>query len=93
MPLRNGQECAIWCVGAYGPTFGGGRDLHISISNHPENPCRSYLGHTYECPPGTHSTFFTGAVRFTVTDYEVFGLHTLQQTDERRSVQVTFHHS
>ena len=89
-PLKSSrQQCAILSNGSYGPTFGGGYDLCITDNTKTDAPSYSYLGNTYECPPGQKSTFFTGSTKFTVTDYEVFGLHTWQQTDEWRSVQVT----
>ena len=54
--------------------FGGGNnDLRISKDAN-TSPSGSYLGDTYQCPPGQQSTFFTGAGEFNVTDYEVFGL-------------------
>ena len=64
----------IRCNSSYGPLFGGGHDIRIS-NNANTSYNNSHLGHTYQCPPGQQSTFFTGADGdFTVTDYEVFGL-------------------
>lgn len=66
---------AIYCHHNYGPTFGGGFDLHIS--GNPNTTASSYsnLGHSYECPSGQQNTFFAGGDSFYVTDYELFGLH------------------
>ena len=76
MPLRTGQQQrAICCNSSDGPRFGGGTDLYISNNANTNTESYSYLGNTYQCPPGQQSTFFTGAAQFTVTDYEVFGLH------------------
>jgi len=80
MPLKPDKKTsAISGDFAYGPLFGGGvfgwQDLNIS--NYANVNTRSYscLGNAYKCPPGEQSTFFTGSTKFTVTDYEVFGLH------------------
>ena len=77
MPLRtHHQQEAIDCHGAHGPAFGAGCDLSISNNANINSSSYSYLGGTYELSPGQQDTFFTGSVHFTVTDYEVFGLHT-----------------
>ena len=69
------QQYAIYCKGSCGPWFGG-TDLHITDSANKGASSCSRLSNTYECPPGQEGTFFTGGTCFTVTDYEVFGLHT-----------------
>ena len=77
MPLRTQeQQDAIYCRPGYGPVFGAGHDLFISNNANANTSSRSRLVHTYERPPGRQDTFFTGSTNFTVTDYEVFGLHT-----------------
>ena len=77
MPLKTQeQQHAIICEPAYGPVFGGGYDLLISNNANANTSSRSRLGYTYERPPVLQDTFFTGSTNFTVTDYEVFGLHT-----------------
>ena len=53
--------------------FGGGHDLFITSNANTSCSSSSLLGHTYQLPPGQHNEFFTGAIYFTVTDYEVFG--------------------
>ena len=75
MPLFKDQEHAIYCHSSNGPTFGGGHDLRISHDANRVTNSKSNLGNTYKCPTGHKSTFFTGAINFTVTDYEVFGIH------------------
>ena len=87
MPLKTQQQQrhAILCHPGYGPAFGGGQDLYIS-NNANANTSSYTFSYTYEHPPGQQDTFFTGSECFTVTDYEVFGLHTWQQ-----SIQVTLH--
>ena len=77
MPLKTqSQQLAIYCSSGVGPTFGGGKDLHISNNANTNTSSYSRLGYTYERPPGQQDTFFTGSKNFPVTDYEVFGLHT-----------------
>ena len=78
MPLKTQQQQrhAILCHPDYGPAFGGGHDLYISNNANENTSSSSYLGRTYERPPARQDTFFTGSANFTVTDYEVFGLHT-----------------
>ena len=76
LPLIPGKEQhGIYCSNTYGPSFGGGHDLHISENANTNTNSYSNLGFTYERPPGQQGTFFTGGKNFTVTDYEVFGLH------------------
>ena len=53
--------------------FGDGNDLWIG-NNANTSPSRSNIGDTYQLPPGQQSTFLTGASKFNVTEYEVFGL-------------------
>ena len=74
MPLVKDQQSAIFCDSSYGPTFGGGHDLHISNNANTSGSSYSYLGNTYQLPTGQQSTFFTGAQYYNVTDYEVFGI-------------------
>ena len=69
------EQNGIYCNNGYGPTFGGGHDLHVSGNTNTNASSRSNLGHSYQCPPGQQNTFFIGGIYFTVTDYEVFGLH------------------
>ena len=74
MPLVKYQQNAIYCQSDYGPSFGGGHDLHISTNANSSGSSYSNLGHTYQLPTGQQNTFFTGARNFNVTDYEVFGI-------------------
>ena len=73
MPLVKNQQNGINCNSSYGPTFGGGHDLHVSNNANTGGVSYSYLGHTYQLPAGQQNAFFTGAQNFNVTDYEVFG--------------------
>ena len=79
IPLtRQGQGNSISCRADLGPTFGGefcGQHA-LSISDHANisysESNDSY--NVYNFPP-ERETFFTGNVRFVVTDYEVFSLN------------------
>ena len=73
LPLVKNQQHGINCGVSYGPTFGGGHDLHVSTNANISGASYSDLGHTYQLPAGQQSAFFTGARNFYVTDYEVFG--------------------
>ena len=76
LPLIPGKEQnGIYCFYTVGPVFGGGVDLCIYENANTNTSSYSNLGKTYQRPPGQQSTFFTGGKNFTVTDYEVFGLH------------------
>ena len=74
MPLVKKKQRAIYCDSSYGPTFGGGHDLHVSNDASTSSFSESNLGYSYQLPTGQQSTFFTGATNFNVTDYEVFGI-------------------
>lgn len=74
---ENMKKNAIYCNNNAGPSFGGGSDLYISNDANSGGSSYSDLGYTYQLPKGYESTFFTGARKFIVTDYEVFGSHLL----------------
>ena len=77
MPLKTQQQQKATCCDTdFGPQFGTGSDLAIWNNANTNTSSYSRLGGTYERPPGQQNTFFTGSINFTVTDYEVFGLHT-----------------
>lgn len=67
------NQNGIYCNSSYGPTFGGGHDLHISSNSNCNNKSYSNLGNTYECPPNvTSATFLAGNYNFYVNELEVF---------------------
>ena len=68
MSLVKDQQSAIFCDRRYGPSFGGGCDLHISNKANTSGLSYSNLGHMYQRPTGQQSIFFTGAENFNVTD-------------------------
>ena len=60
---------------AYGPTFGGGHDIHISSSASSNSHSYSNLGHTYSTPSGYSTfarTFLAGTYNFTPDEVETF---------------------
>ena len=68
----------MYCKYNYGPTFGGGHDLHISDNCDKNTNSYSRLGHTYKLPAG-YSYYTTqaysllaGSYNFKVDEYEVF---------------------
>ena len=62
------------CNPSHGPVFGGiGGGVSLSNGAH-SNTNESYLGSTFQLPPGQPYSFFTGEESFRVADYEVFGL-------------------
>lgn len=75
LPLTGNQQNAIYCKSSYGPTFGGWHDLHISDKPNTNTASYSHLGYSYEHPAGQETSFLSGTQTFSVTDYEVFGLH------------------
>jgi len=58
---------STYCQASYGPTFGGGHDLHI-------NNCTASINfpNGYADTTGKSSTTFAGQSSFQLTDYEVF---------------------
>ena len=73
MPLKGtANQNGIHCSSGYGPTFGGGHDLHIANgANANSNSC-SNLGNTYQCPANANSSFLVGQRNFCVNEMEVF---------------------
>ncbi|KAK8807250.1 hypothetical protein WA158_004009 [Blastocystis sp. Blastoise] len=63
----------IYCNSSYGPTFGGGHDIHISNQCH--NNTSSYSNPYSYSQKNTSqgSTLFANMSNFTVEDYEVWG--------------------
>ena len=73
MPLNgNKNQCGIFCNSGYGPTFGGGHDLHIASGANANSSSYSNLGNTYQCPTNANSSFLVGRRDFSVNEIEVF---------------------
>ena len=72
--LQPGNEgLAIFCHPGYGPTFGGGHDVHIADNANGNRQSYSNLGY-YQVPPGTRKSndLLAGSYKFTPTEIEVF---------------------
>jgi len=68
---------AIYCHAGYGPTFGGGHDLHIQNSPGTSVQVNLNLGHTYNPAPaggGGQLTHLAEGNPTTITDWEVFSI-------------------
>ena len=73
MPLRGtNNQNGIYCNSGYGPTFGGGHDLHTASGANVNSNSYSKLGNSYECPPHANVSFLVGQQNFTVSELEVF---------------------
>eukprot|EP01098_Paradermamoeba_levis_P015481 TRINITY_DN790_c0_g1_i3.p1 TRINITY_DN790_c0_g1~~TRINITY_DN790_c0_g1_i3.p1 ORF type:complete len:343 (+),score=100.80 TRINITY_DN790_c0_g1_i3:37-1029(+) len=73
-----GQQ-SIFSRPSYGPTFGGGHDLHIAANANTSTISYTNFGHSYSHPTlqnGTQEiqTFFCGSYNFTPTEVEVFSI-------------------
>ncbi|XP_068760879.1 uncharacterized protein [Montipora capricornis] len=67
------NQNGIYCSSSFGPTFGGGHDLHISSDANTKTNSYSKLSHTYECPPNmVANSFLAGGSNFYVHELEVF---------------------
>lgn len=72
------KQWAMRCNSSHGPVFGAGtgvHDLFISDNANTNTISSSHLGKTYQWPQEGQQFLFTGGPKFTVTDYEVFGLY------------------
>ena len=78
LQIKSGRkQYAIYRRSSYGPTFGGGHDIHVSNNAASNRHSLTYCGDTYPLPPGYSSSyntckFYAGSYRFTPTDIEVF---------------------
>ena len=76
-----GDFNAICCYSAYGPTFGGGHDIHISNnSNAATSESYSNLGHSFNFTQSAYYTkeaqsFLAGSHKFQTAEIEVFQLN------------------
>ena len=65
---------AVCCEATYGPTFGGGHDLHISNNANGNQGSYSGFGNSYQPPAGRPraNSLLAGSYNFTPTEIEVF---------------------
>ena len=71
LPLVKHHQYAILNNASFGPTFGGGHDLHVANGS---TGSYTNLGHAYQLPPGQSAlakTFFTGGCHFQAAEVEV----------------------
>jgi hypothetical protein len=74
-PLVNSSAEAIYCHSSYGPTFGGGHDIHVADGCNANTSSYTYLGGS--CRNGTglsRGQVFTGEYTFQVKEIEVFAI-------------------
>ena len=75
---RNSYKYAIYSCPGYGPTFGGGHDIHIASEASSNTNSHSYLGYTYNPPAGFNygspfaTSFLAGSYNFQPVEVEVF---------------------
>lgn len=62
---------AIYCHTEYGPTFGGGPDLHICSNSNTNKECFSKLGHSYK-NRNSDKNLLANQTKFQTTEIEVF---------------------
>ena len=65
---------AVFLFSSYGPTFGGGYDIHIPNGSDSYNSSYHNFPHSYNDTTGKGNNTFTGAKNFTTSDIEVFKL-------------------
>ncbi|CAF1044290.1 unnamed protein product [Rotaria magnacalcarata] len=70
----NNNGHGLYGNNAYGPTFGGGHDLHICDKSNTTNNSYCNMPHSYTNPLGLGQATFTGSRNFQTTEIEVFKL-------------------
>jgi hypothetical protein len=65
---------AMYCDANRGPTFGGGFDIGVHNGSDAAPPYTNFP-HGYTDTLGRGNATFTGALNFTVEDYEVWGVN------------------
>jgi len=76
---RSNYAHASYNNNGYGPTFGGGHDLHVSNNCKANKGSYANIGYTYKCPFGTNGNanckkYYSAEsnYHFGVEDYEVY---------------------
>jgi hypothetical protein len=87
MPINT--TATAYAVGhnlSYGPMFGSGHDLRISLNANESVSATSTIGSTYELPANcSNKHFLTGSRTFAVSEYEVFRVHYCTPTKKRKA--------
>jgi hypothetical protein len=64
---------SIYCLSSYGPTFGGGHDIHIANNANTTAGSYSNLGRSYEHPQPTQGkSYLAGSSPFLLSEIEVY---------------------
>ena len=77
-PVYQNHQYAIYSTPGYGPSFGGGNDLHISNNSHVNQQSYTNFGGTYQAPAGYVSntpqteSLLAGSLYFTPNEVEIF---------------------
>jgi hypothetical protein len=80
-PVYRYSGDALYTYTSFGPTFGGGHDIHISNNANANIGSYTFLGYTYRPPSGyTYNTdkvknLLAGTYRFTPNEVETFYLN------------------
>ena len=80
IPIKDGDKSSIYGDAAYGPTFGGGHDIHIADRSNETTKSYSNLGQSFDFKLfqfGTHEahSFLAGFHNFKTDEIEVFQLN------------------
>jgi len=75
--MKCSQNHGIYCNSSYGPTFGGGHDLHIDDKSNTNTSSYSNLCHSYTHPDYAYGSneaksFLAGSYNFQVSEIEVY---------------------
>jgi len=75
--MKWSKNGGIYCSDSYGPTFGGGHDLHIADKSNTNSRSYSNLGHSYTHPDYAYgsneaTSFLDGSKFFQVSEIEVY---------------------
>jgi hypothetical protein len=75
--IKWSENYGIFCFSLYGPTFGGGHDLHIANQSNTNSDSYSNLGYSYTHPDYAHGSneaksFLAGSFNFQVSEIEVY---------------------
>ena len=64
---------SIFCMSGYGPTFGGGHDIHIANNANTTMGSYSNLGIGYQHPqPSQGQSYLAGSYKFQLSEIEVY---------------------
>ena len=84
---RDHKGLAIFCGPSFGPSFGGGHDIHIANNANYNQLSYSNFGCYYQSPPGVRDvhTLLAGSYKFTPTEIEGRKIKGIKRTRADRS--------